>query len=78
MLPVKGCNPEINILYIGARILKKIDENKNKRIPIKILYETITKELSVSVDHVILSLDWLYVVSAISYQGKEVFINEID
>ncbi|MBS6928431.1 MAG: hypothetical protein KH152_08015 [Finegoldia magna] len=36
-----------------------------------------TKELRVSVDHIILALDWLYIISAIGYDKKGVFINEI-
>lgn len=77
MLPTKGCNPELNVLYIGGFILKKLQECKRKRISISKLMRVGEKELSVSVDHIILALDWLYIISAIGYNSKEVFINEI-
>lgn len=78
MLPVKGCNPEVNVLYIGAYVLDKLHERKSKRIEIKRLFKICSKELSVSVEHIILTLDWLYIILAINHNGKEVFINEVD
>ncbi|MGX7653742.1 ABC-three component system middle component 6 [Shewanella putrefaciens] len=77
MLPTKGSHPEMNVLYIGGFILKKLHERKRKRITIIQLMKVGTKELSVSVDHIILALDWLYIISAIGYDSKEVFINEV-
>ncbi|MEX3172934.1 ABC-three component system middle component 6 [Serratia quinivorans] len=64
------------MLYIGGFILKKLQERKRERMTITQLMKIGVKELSVSVDHIILSLDWLYIISAIGYDGKEVFINE--
>lgn len=78
MLPVKGCNPEINILYIGAYILDKLHERKSKCIEVNQIFEVGSRELSVSVEHIILALDWLYIISAINHNDKEVFINEVD
>ena len=77
MLPTKGCNPELNVLYIGGFILKKLHERKSRRMSIPLLMQVGTKELSITVDYIILALDWLYIISAISYNNKEVFINEI-
>ncbi|MCP4985660.1 MAG: hypothetical protein GY928_06190 [Colwellia sp.] len=78
MLPIKGCNPEINILYIGAYILEKLNTRKNKRITIKQLFKLGSAELDVSVEHIILALDWLYIISAINHNNQEVFINEVE
>lgn len=77
MLPTKGSHPKLNMLYIGGFILKKLHEHKKKRMSISQLIRIGAKELSVSVDHIILALDWLYIISAISYNSKEVFINEV-
>lgn len=77
MLPTKGSHPEMNVLYIGGFILKQLQECKRGRIKITRLMKTGEKELSVSVDHIILALDWLYIISAISYDRNEVFINEV-
>ncbi|HIF9085674.1 TPA: ABC-three component system middle component 6 [Photobacterium damselae] len=76
MLPTKGSHPEMNVFYIGGFILKKLHERKRKRMTITQLMKIGTKELSVSVDHIILALDWLYIISAIGYDSQEVFINE--
>ena len=76
MLPTKGSQPEMNVIYIGGFILKKLNERKRKRMKITQLMKTGTKGLSVSVDHIILALDWLYIISAIDYDSTEVFINE--
>ncbi|WP_421311959.1 ABC-three component system middle component 6 [Aeromonas veronii] len=46
-------------------------------MPIVQIFKVVTRELSVSVDHIILALDWLYIISAIDCNGKEAFINEI-
>ena len=77
MLPIKGCNPEANVLYIGAYILKNLNDRKRKRTTIKHLFKVVTRELSISVDHIILALDWLYIMRAIDHNGKEVYINEV-
>ena len=76
MLPIKGSNPKINILYIGAFILKKLNKQKRKRMKILDLFKIVTKELSISIDHIILALDRLYIISAIDGNKKEVYINE--
>ncbi|MGL4674691.1 MAG: ABC-three component system middle component 6 [Wohlfahrtiimonas sp.] len=78
MIPIKGSHPELNVLYLGGYILKKLYECKTKRMAILYLMRTGTKELSISVDHLILALDWLYIISAINFDGKEVFINEVN
>ena len=77
MLPTKGSHPEMNVLFIGGFILKKINERKRKRMAVTQIMKIGTKELSVSVDHIILTLDWLYIISAISYDSQEVIINEV-
>lgn len=77
MIPIKGCHPELNVFYLGGYVLKKLHDQKNKRLNILKLMHIGTVELSISVDHLILALDWLYVISAIDSDGTEVFINEV-
>ena len=76
MLPTKGSHPEMNVLYIGGFILKKLHERKRKRMTITQLMKVGTKELSVSVDHIILALDWLYIISAIGCDSKECLVGD--
>ncbi|PSV01934.1 hypothetical protein C0W80_08945 [Photobacterium leiognathi subsp. mandapamensis] len=73
MIPKRGCDPEINVVSIGARILKKITEHN---LTIDDILIVCSSELKVSIDHIILSLDWLFSIKAISFNGNEVFINE--
>ena len=73
MIPRSGCDPEINIVSIGAKILKKVVEENPS------LDEILTdcsSELKVSIDHIILSLDWLFSIRAIGFNGVEIVINE--
>lgn len=73
MIPSSGCDPEINVVSIGANILKKIAEEQSS---LDAILSDCSSELKVSIDHVILSLDWLYSIKAIDFNGIEVFINE--
>lgn len=73
MIPKRGCDPEINVVCIGAKILKKIKEEDSS---IDSILKDCSSELRVSIDHIILSLDWLFSIKAIDFDGREVFINE--
>ena len=76
MIPTKGLNPEINVVYIGAFVLKQLHDTKKRKMKILRLMTLGEKELSISRDHMILTLDWLFTISAITYKNNEVFINE--
>jgi hypothetical protein len=73
MIPSSGCDPEINVVSIGAKILKKLVEETSS---LDVILSDFSSELKVSIDHVILSLDWLYSIKAIDFNGAEVIINE--
>lgn len=73
MIPSSGCDPEINVVSIGAKILKKVAEENSS---LDAIMSDCPSELKVSIDHVILSLDWLFSIKAIDFNGPEVFINE--
>lgn len=73
MIPRSGCDPEINVVSIGAKILKKVAEENQ---PLDVIFTECSSELKVSIDHIILSLDWLFSIKAIGFNGVEVFINE--
>lgn len=72
MIPVEGSDPELNIVSIGAMILKKVMIEKTGIDHIISFYPD---ELGVSVDHVILTLDWLFTINAIGFDGSEVYIS---
>lgn len=73
MIPRSGCDPEINVVSIGAKILKKVAEENPS---LDAILTDCSSELKVSIDHIILSLDWLFSIKAIRFNGVEVFINE--
>lgn len=73
MIPSSGCDPEVNVVNIGAKILKKIAEENSS---LDCVLSECSSDLGVSIDHVILSLDWLFSIKAIEFNGVGVFINE--
>ncbi|GEB70087.1 hypothetical protein PC2016_1662 [Pseudoalteromonas carrageenovora] len=73
MIPRRGCDPEINVVSIGAKILEKIVKGSTSLDELMI---DCAFELKVSVDHIILSLDWLFSIKAIDFNGEEVIIND--
>lgn len=73
MIPKSGCDPEINVVTIGAKILKKVAE---EILSLDAVLTDCSSELKVSIDHIILSLDWLFSIKAIGFNGIEIFINE--
>lgn len=78
MLPTKGSSPKENILVIGSSIIKTLKERKGKGSSLELLIKDTSKVLSVSTDHVILSLDWLYIINAIRHDNEGIYLNGID
>ena len=71
MIPDAGCDPQINVVRIGAHLLKILTEGPHR---ISLILERCSFEFDISVDHVILSLDWLYMISAIGCSGDQIFV----
>ena len=62
MLPLPGCDPRVNIVVLGARL---IDEIRADSYSVEKLLFELPSKLKVSTDHIILTLDWLYAISVI-------------
>lgn len=77
MIPKIYVDPNLNIVVIGAYILQKL--KIDKCINLDSLIETVSIELSLSIDHIILSLDWFYIINSIILNDitKEICLNEI-
>jgi len=75
MLPSPGCDPEINVVVLGAKVLKKISSGN---VEVDWLLESFSTEVGVSVDHIILSLDWLYMIGAVYIEGERIRAYEIN
>ncbi|EHU1483712.1 ABC-three component system middle component 6 [Acinetobacter baumannii] len=77
MIPKSGADPNINIIVIGGFLLNEIQNKKSINID-KLIYLAI-EELDLSIDHIILSLDWLFIIKAITLnlETQEIQLNEI-
>lgn len=73
MIPRNGCDPEINVVSIGAKILERIVKEDTS---LEEIMTNCSSELEVSIDHIILSLDWLFSIKAIDFNGEKVITNE--
>lgn len=73
MIPKIGTSPQINVVTIGAKILIYLSQ-KNQYCIIDDLFEYFQENSNLSLDHIILSLDWLYTIKAISIKDNQVFI----
>ena len=68
-----GCDPKVNVVFIGSEILKLL---LSESLNLRSLIIKIKNTLNVSVDHVILSLDWLFMIKAINIYNDKIVINE--
>lgn len=73
MIPELGCSPHINILTIGARVIGRLKESP---LEIDDLLLDLPKELDISMDHIILTTDWLFSLGILSVEGSKVTLNE--
>lgn len=62
MLPLPGCDPRVNVVVLGARL---IDEIRADGYSVEKLLFELPAKLKVSTDHIILTLDWLFAISVI-------------
>lgn len=67
MIPNAGCDPNVNLLVIGAVIISLL---KSGPMEITEVLNTCSKESNVSIDHVILTLDWLFSILAIKSENS--------
>lgn len=72
MLPSAGCDPEINIIKIGAQLLLYLKEGP---WDVTQLLAFASSTLTLSIDHIILSLDWLFMIGAIRIDSEEISIH---
>ena len=62
MLPLPGCDPIVNVVVLGARL---IDEIRTDNCSVEKLLFELPSKLKVSTDHIILTLDWLFAISVV-------------
>lgn len=62
MLPLPGCDPKVNVVVLGARLIDEIRVDGRR---VDVLLFDLPSKLKVSTDHIILTLDWLFAISVI-------------
>lgn len=72
MIPNIGCDPDRNIVKLGSVILEEL---KRKNLTTQEALLILPRRLDVSIDHIILTLDWLYAIESISIKDEEIAIN---
>lgn len=72
MIPVRGCDPERNIVSIGGIILRELFISARSTDYILI---DLAHELNISMDHMIIALDWLFTIKAVDSQNNMVVIH---
>lgn len=72
MLPSAGCDPEINIIKIGAQLLLYLQDGPWSATQ---LLKFASSKLNLSIDHIILSLDWLFIIGAIKIDSEDISIH---
>lgn len=73
MILTAGCDPQINVFYIGAKILQLL---KDRPYEINHMINFASKEFDISADHILLSIDWLFIIKAITIANNTIYINE--
>lgn len=71
MIPVPGCDPRVNVVSLGAEILLRLRDGP---IAVGDIFSECSRNLGVSIDHVILSMDWLHMIFAIRFDGDKVVL----
>lgn len=74
MIPNMSCHKEANVIVLGAIILNKLKKTELMSLEDLILLFS-NKKKKISVDHIILTCDWLYAINAIDYNKNGVWIN---
>lgn len=72
MLPSAGCDPDINIIKIGAQLLLYLRDGPWNAAQ---LLTFASSKLNLSIDHIILSLDWLFMIGAIKIDSEDISIH---
>ncbi|MCZ0933426.1 MAG: hypothetical protein OXJ52_09800 [Oligoflexia bacterium] len=64
-------HPEQNLFFIGARLIECIKKSKKLEIEIEILLEDYNNHYKkISIDYLLLGLDWLYILGFIDINEK--------
>lgn len=71
MIPSLKCDPDINVITIGASLLSRLNTGS---IGNHELFNELPIMLRVSDDHLILSLDWLFAIGAINYDDTGIYL----
>ncbi len=72
MIPEIGESPYVNVVVIGAGIILLLQNDVNDILDI---YEKCSQDFGVSIDHVILALDWLFAIGVIFLEKERIYFD---
>ncbi len=63
----KDINPEREVYYLGAVIIKILKNTTKKELELLDVFQLLNKERRVSMNLFVLTLDWLYILGSINH-----------
>jgi hypothetical protein len=65
MIVSRDIHPERDFYYLGAKVIRILEESKTKTIDFFETYSTLKKQENVSINLYVLTLDWLFLLRVI-------------
>lgn len=73
MIPSPNTDPRISVLFLGAEVLKAIDR---QGLDVSVVLEEMSSIFGVSFDHMMLALEWLFIIDAVFVDDGKVKLYE--
>lgn len=65
MIVSRDIHPERDFYYLGAKVIKILEQSKTNIIDFFDTYSSLKKQENVSINLYVLTLDWLYLINVI-------------
>lgn len=65
MIVSRDIHPERDFYYMGAKVIKVLEESKSKVIDFFEVYSSLKEQEKISVNLYVLTLDWLFLLNVI-------------
>lgn len=70
MIVSRDIHPERDFYYLGAKVIKLLGQSKADIFDFFEVYTALKKEENISINLFVLTLDWLYLINAITTNQK--------
>ena len=72
MIIDKDTNPTRDIYYLGAQLLKILDNHQSNAVDLFQAFTLFNKSIKISMPLFILTVDWLFILGSIRLNNKEI------